>query len=209
MSGPGGADATRRGSVYSAPMRRLLLLPLASLLVASPAAAVENAGAGTSLGIGVFGTYPAPSPGLRVMLPTLELAAAPGGRYSPQLRVRLPLLNTAYAAAIRQQLDLQADVFLLGLGGCDCEVGKHLIRPVLGPMLGARLNVAPGVVQPGVALGGRFGVEYMGPQRRIGVTVAGEPLFELRGGSAGPGLTALTVGGGALLVVAITGYQAP
>lgn len=161
------------------------------------------------MGFGVTAYSPAPQVAPRINLPSLELAAAPGGTKLWQLRVRLPLLNTIYAAGLRQQLDLQADVFWLKLGQCDCPVGNHVVRPVLGPMAGARLNIAPGVVQPGIALGGRFGAEYVGPQRRIGLTVAAEPFFELRGGSAGPGRSSLTTGGGALLVIALTGYQAP
>lgn len=193
-----------------APVRASALF-LLLVLASTPfrVSAVENAGAGGSMGVGVAGYSPAPGAGLRVALPSLELAAAPGGTRLWQLRVRSPLLNTIYAAALRQQLDLQADVFFLKLGQCDCPMGKSKLRPLGGPMLGARLNAAPGVTQPGFALGGRFGVEYVGPARRIGVTVAGEPFFELRGGSAGPGRTALTTGGGALLVVAITGYQQP
>ena len=194
--------------VYSASVRIALLLALLFMLPAT-AQGVENAGAGASMGLGAAGYYPAPRASFRLNLPALELAAAPGGVNTWQLRVRLPLLNTIYAAGIRQQLDLQADVYWLRLGMCDCPVGSAKIRPLAGPMVGARLNIAPGVAQPGIALGGRFGAEYVGPGRRLGVTVAAEPFFEMRGGSAGPGRTSLTTGGGALLVLALTGYQAP
>lgn len=194
--------------ILAAPVRSLLAL-LALLLVASPAAAAENVGAGASMGFGFAGYHPAPGVGFRLALPALEIAGAPGGSKEWQVRARVPLLNTIYAAALRQQLDLQADLFLLKLGQCDCPVGNHVLRPIAGPMAGARLNVAPKVAQPGIALGGRFGVEYLGPQRRIGLTIAAEPFFELKGGSAGTGRSALTTGGGALLVLALTGYQAP
>ena len=194
--------------VYSPSVRIALLLALLFMLPAT-AQGVENAGAGASMGLGAAGYYPAPRAGFRLNLPALELAAAPGGVNTWQLRVRLPLLNTIYAAGIRQQLDLQADVYWLRLGMCDCPVGSAKIRPLAGPMVGARLNIAPGVAQPGIALGGRFGAEYVGPGRRLGVTVAAEPFFELRGGSAGLGRTSVTTGGGALLVLALTGYQAP
>lgn len=190
-------------------MRAPSILLLGLLLLPGLAPAVENAGAGASMGAGLAAYSPSPGPGLRIALPALELAAAPGGTTQWQLRVRLPLLNTVYAAGLRQQLDLQADVYWLKLGQCDCAVGNHKLRPIGGPMIGARLNAAPGVVQPGFALGGRFGVEYVGPARRIGLTVAAEPFFELRGGSAGPGRSTLSTGGGALLVVALTGYQSP
>jgi len=187
-----------------------LLLPLL-LLLSLPAAAhaVENAGAGTSLGGGVGAFSPAPGVGGLVALPSLELAAAPGGTDAFQLRVRVPILDIVYNGVVREQLFLQADVFLLKLGQCDCAVGKHKLRPVAGPFLGARFNAGPGVAQPGVRVGGRFGAEYVGPQRRIGLTLAGEPWFEARGGSAGPGRTGASTGGGALIVFAITGYQAP
>lgn len=188
---------------------RPALALLALLLLASPAAAAENVGAGASMGFGFAAYHPAPGVGPRIALPALEVAGAPGGTREWQVRARFPLLNTIYAAALRQQLDLQADLFLLKLGQCDCPVGNHVIRPIAGPMVGARLNVAPRVAQPGVALGGRFGAEYVGPQRRIGFTLAAEPFFEVRGGTAGTGRSAFTVGGGALIVLALTGYQAP
>ncbi len=190
-------------------MLRCLLLIL--LLCGAPASAlaVGNAGAGASMGggVGVF----APAPGVTglIALPALEVAAAPGGGESLHLRVRVPLLDTIYAGVVRQQLFVQADVFLIKLGQCDCAVGRNVIRPVAGPFVGMRLNVAPGVVQPGVRLGGRFGAEYLGPQRRIGVTLAAEPWFEARGGKAGPGRTTSETGGGGMIVLAITGYQAP
>ncbi len=191
-------------------MRALLLLILLSVIVPpTPARAIENAGAGASMGFGIAGYSPSPGAGLRIALPALEVAAAPGGTTTWQLRVRVPILNTVYAAALRQQVDLQADVFWLKLGACDCPLGNSKLRPLAGPMAGARLNGAPGVVQAGFALGGRFGVEYVGPQRRIGLTVAAEPFFELRAGSAGPHRSSMTSGGGALIVLALTGYQSP
>lgn len=186
-------------------------LPLALVLLCAPAsaAAVGNAGAGTSLGGGVAAFSPAPGVSGLIALPALELAVAPGGSESLQLRVRVPLLEVIYTGVVREQLFLQSDVFLLKLGQCDCAVGHHVIRPLAGPFVGLRLNVAPGVVQPGLRLGGRFGAEYVGPQRRIGLTLAAEPWFEARGGEAGPGRTTRETGGGAMLVLAITGYQAP
>lgn len=200
------------GGIRILPRVRVSTLVLLLLLLASTpfrAAAAENAGVGVSLGIGVAGYSPAPRGEFRIALPSMEVAVAPGSTKQWQVRIRAPLLNTIYAAALRQQLDLQADVFLLKLGQCDCPAGNSKLRPVGGPMLGARLNVAPGVVQPGVAVGGRFGVEYVNPKRRLGVMIAGEPFFELRGGSAGPRRMSLTTGGGAMLVVAISGYQKP
>ncbi len=190
-------------------MLRSLLLVLILLGAPATASAVGNAGAGASVGGGVGGFSPAPGMGGLIALPSLELAAAPGGSQSLQLRVRVPLLDVIYSGVVREQLFLQTDVFLLKLGQCDCELGKNVIRPVAGPFVGGRLNVAPGVVQPGLRLGGRFGAEYLGPLRRIGLTLAAEPWFEARGGKAGPGRTTSEIGGGAMIVFAITGYQAP
>ena len=190
-------------------MHRLAPLLLLLTLVPASAFAVGNAGAGTSLGggLGVF----SPSPGASglIALPALELAAAPGASERLQMRFRVPLLDILYNGVVREQLFLQADVFLLTLGQCDCPVGKHVIRPIAGPFLGLRLNAGPGTVQPGVRLGGRFGAEYLGPARRIGLALAAEPWFEARGGSAGPGRSTGELGGGALIVFSLTGYQAP
>lgn len=190
-------------------MPRLLLLISLLLCLPGTSWATENAGAGVSMGGGVGAFSPAPSAGGLVALPALELAAAPGGTDQLQLRVRVPLFDTIYNGVVRQQFFFGADVFLLKLGQCDCALGKHKVRPLAGPFVGARINAGPGVVQPGLRLGGRFGAEYVGPQRRIGLTLAAEPWFEARGGSAGPGRTTSAMGGGALIVLALTGYQAP
>lgn len=190
-------------------MLRPFVLALLLLCAPASAAAVGNAGAGTSLGGGVGGFSPAPGIGGLVALPSLELAAAPGGSQGVQLRVRVPLLDVIYSGVVREQFFFQADAFLLKLGQCDCELGKNVIRPIAGPFVGGRINVGPGVVQPGLRAGGRFGGEYLGPMRRIGLTLAAEPWFEARGGKAGPGRTTSEIGGGAMIVFAITGYQAP
>ncbi len=188
-----------------------LLLPLLLLsMVAAPALAREGTGAGVSLGVGVAASSPSPGPGLLVDLPSLEIALGGKDPRRSQFRLRWHALKTVFAAALEQQLEFQIDAMLLATP-CDCALGDHMIRPVLGPTLGLLFQAIPvaQTVQPGLVAGGRFGAEYVGPQRRIGLTVAAEPFFLVQGGSAGPDRTTARVGGGAQIVVAITGYQAP
>lgn len=187
---------------------RLLLPLLLVLLLPATSAARTDTGAGSSLALGITAFDPAPRVGFEMSLPTLEIAVGLGLARPVQLRVRMPLLDTLLAGVARQQLDLQADLFLLFTAGGKAA-GSHRIRPVLGPMLGARLNAQPGVVLPGVAVGGRFGAEYLGPASAFGLTLALEPFVQLQGGAAGQGRTSTTLGGGGFFVVAVTGYQAP
>ena len=191
-------------------MHTRLLAPLALVLMLAPASAAArtDTGAGSSLALGVTAFDPAPLAGFEMSLPTLEIAVGLDLARPAQLRVRMPLLDTVLSGAARQQLDLQADFFVLFTPGGG-PVGGHRLRPVLGPMLSARMNAGPGVVQPGFAVGGRFGAEYVGPASRFGLTVALEPLFQLQSGPAGEGRTATTLGGGGFFVVAVTGYQQP
>ena len=189
---------------------RPLLLALALLLIAAPAGARENTGAGASLGLGFAAWTPAPGPSLQVDLPSLEIALGLGKASRWQARVRWHALKTVWAAALEQQLEIQLDVMLLATP-CDCAVGNHMIRPVLGPVLGVGLQAIPSAqtTQPSVLLGGRFGAEYVGPGRRIGLTIAAEPYLLAQGGSAGPGRTTSRFGGGAQIVFALLGYQKP
>ena len=82
-----------------------------------------------------------------------------------------------------------------------------MLRPVLGPKLGLRLSAQQGVTQPGFLVGARAGAEYVGPRRRFGLGVGIEPFFELQGGTAGVGRSSLVVGGGAFVVIDVTGYK--
>ncbi len=190
-------------------MRRLLLI-LALLLIAAPASAREGTGAGVSLGLGFAGFSPSPQAAFQVDLPSLEIALGLKDPSRWQARVRWHALKTVWAAALEQQLELQIDAMLLATP-CECAVGNHMIRPVLGPSVGFLIQSIPAAqtTQPGVTVGGRFGAEYVGPARRIGLTIAAEPWFLAQGGSAGPGRTGSRVGGGAQIVIALTGYQQP
>ncbi len=189
-------------------MRTWLIVTLLLLLLPGQAAARTDTGAGSSMALGATAFHPAPRLGFEMSLPTLEIAVGLGLPAPAQLRVRMPLLDTLLSGVARQQLDLQADLFLLVTPG-GRPAGSHRVRPVLGPMIGARLNAQPDVVQPGFAVGGRFGAEYLGPASAFGLTVALEPLFQLQSGPAGVGRTSTTLGGGAFVVVAVTGYQKP
>lgn len=192
------------------PPMRALLLALALLLIGAPAGARESTGAGASLAVGFAGYSPSPGPSFQVDLPSLELALGLGTARRWQGRVRWHALKTVWAAALEQQLEVQLDVLLLATP-CDCAIGNHMIRPVLGPSLGFLLQAIPAAqtTQPGLVLGGRFGAEYVGPARRIGLTVAAEPFVLAQGGSAGPDRTTSRFGGGASIVIALTGYQRP
>lgn len=205
-------EGLQRGSPVEARLARMhtrLLVPLLLLLLLpASAGARTDTGAGSSLAVGATAFDPAPLLGFEMSLPTLEIAVGLDLARPAHLRLRLPLLDTLLSGVARQQLDLQADLFLLITAGGK-PAGSHRIRPVLGPMLGARLNAQAGVVQPGFAVGGRFGAEYLGPESRFGLTIALEPLFQLQGGPAGLGRTSTTLGGGGFLVVAVTGYQRP
>lgn len=189
---------------------RVFLPVLLLALIAAPAHARENTGAGVSLGLGFAGYTPSPGPAFQVDLPSLEVAVGLPEASQGQLRVRWHALKTVWAAALEQQLELQVDVLLLHTP-CDCAVGNHLIRPVIGSMLGVLFQAIPvqATAQPGIVAGGRFGAEYVGPGRRIGVTLAAEPFVLVQGGPAGPGRESARFGGGAQIVVAITGYQTP
>ena len=191
-------------------MSRTLSLLLLLVLVPASAPARENTGAGVSLGLGFAASDPAPGPAFLVDLPSLEIAVGLDDAATWQLRARWHAIKTVWAAALERQLEVQVDVTALALL-CQCPVGQHAIRPIVGPTLGFLIQAIPVAesVQPGVHVGGRFGAEYVGPQRRLGVTLAAEPYFVYQGGPAGPGRTNHRVGGGAQLVLGITGYQAP
>lgn len=163
-------------------------------------------GVGTSAGGGVTVFDPAPAVGPDVLLPSLELVVGSPTSFASQLRVRLPLLNTLMAGVVRKQLDLRVDVLWLATP-CSCADGSHMIRPVFGPLIGLRLDAAPQVAQFGLAIGGRFGAEYVGPARRFGLGLGLEPFAEVAGGTAGTGRTAGRVGGGALVVAWLTAYS--
>lgn len=189
------------------------LAALIALLAAlpGPAAAGQAPGAGASMGLGLAGYDPAPVAGLRVRLPSLEVAFPAPGRVQPRLRV--PVLDAVYHAALRHQLDLDVDLFFLwqdepvvALGAA--SVRKAHPRPLLGPMIGLRVNAAPHVFQPGLAAGARFGVEVLAGGRKGGLFVAFEPLLELQGGAAGGDRAAATFGGGLYLTVGVTRYAA-
>ncbi len=182
------------------------------LLVLLPASAParENTGAGASLGLGFAASDPAPGPAFLFDLPSLEIAIGLDDAARWQLRTRWHALKTVWAAALEKQFELQVDVTALALL-CQCPIGQHAIRPIAGPTLGFLIQAIPEAetVQPGVHVGGRFGAEYVGPQRRIGVTLAAEPYLVYQGGPAGPGRTNSRIGGGVQVVIGITGYQAP
>jgi hypothetical protein len=189
---------------------RTALIAACLLLIAAPASARENTGAGVSLGLGVAGFSPSPGPSFLMDLPSLEVAVGLKDPSRMQARFRWHGLKTIWAAALEQQLEVQIDAMLL-MTPCDCAVGNHMIRPVLGPSVGFLLQAIPSVdtTQVGAVVGGRFGAEYVGPARRIGLTVAAEPFFLVQGGSAGPSRTGSRFGGGAQIVIALTGYQTP
>jgi len=184
-----------------------LVAVFAALLVAASAQAVERPGVGTSLGIGVTGYDPSPVAGARFLLPSLEIVAAPAGKC--QLRFRTPVLETVYNAALRHQFLFVVDAFLLFSPASAGGEWVPVLRARLGPMLGFRINAGHEVVQPGGRIGGRFGAELMSPSRTFGFFFGIEPLFEIQGGKAGVGRESLTVGGGALVTIAFTGYRKP
>ena len=179
----------------------------AALLVAAPAQAADRPGAGASLGVGVTGYDPSPVAGARVLLPSLEIVAAPAGKC--QLRFRTPVLETVYNAVLRHQFLFVLDVFLLFSPASVGGDWVPALRARLGPMVGVRINAGHEVVQPGGRIGGRFGAELMSPSRTFGFFFGIEPLFEVLGGKAGVGRESLTVGGGALFTFAFTGYRKP
>ena len=186
----------------------LLLLLLAAFAAPGRAVADGRTGAGTSLGAGVTAYTPAPVAGLRVQLPTLEVALALPG--SPmQLRLRSPLLETVYHALLRYQTVIEVDVMLMTFPGAPRQAGKGTIRAVAGPWLGFRIQAGHEVIQPGVLAGARLGGELMGRAQGFGFFFGVEPLVHLYGGSAGPERRTTTFGGGALFTVAMTGYRKP
>jgi len=186
----------------------LLLLLLAAIAAPGRAVADGKTGAGTSLGVGMTAYAPAPVAGLRVQLPTLEVAIALPS--SPmQLRFRSPILESVYHGLLRYQTVIEVDAMLMMFPGSPRQAGKGTIRAVVGPWLGFRIQAAHEVVQPGVLVGGRLGGELMGPAQGFGFFFGVEPLVHLYGGSAGPERSTTTFGGGALFSVAMTGYRKP
>lgn len=187
----------------------LFLLPML-LALAGPfrASADGRTGAGTSLGAGITAYAPAPVAGLRVQLPTLEVALALPS--SPmQLRFRSPILESVYHGLLRNQAVIELDAMLMMFPGSPRAAGKGTIRAVVGPWLGFRIQAGHEVVQPGVLAGARLGGELMGPAQGFGFFFGVEPLFHLYGGSAGAERQTTTFGGGALFTVAMTGYRKP
>lgn len=189
-------------------IRRIAILAaLLAGVIAMNAHAGERPGAGTSLGIGVLAYDPSPVAGRHVALPALEIAAAPGGH--TQLRLRTPVLESVYNAALRHQMLVVLDVMLLFSPLPEGKVGLPQVMPRLGPMLGFQINAGHEVVQPGMRIGGRFGGELMDKGRQFGFFFGIEPLLEIQGGTAGVKRQNLTVGGGALFTIALTGYRKP
>jgi len=178
-----------------------------ALLVAQPTWAADTPGVGTSLGIGGTAYDPSPVAGPRVLLPSLEIVAAPRGQC--QLRFRTPVLESVYNAVLRHQFLFVLDVFLLFSPASGGGEWVPQLRVRVGPMIGLRINAGHEVVQPGGRIGGRFGAELLNPPRTFGFFFGIEPLFEIQGGSAGFGRESLTAGGGALFTIALTGYRKP
>jgi len=189
---------------------RILHSLLLSLSLALPAVASagepREVGVGTSVAGGLSVFDPAPALGGEVLLPGLEISIGSPTSFDSQLRLRIPVLNTLWAGVVRRQLDLRLDVMWLATP-CECPPDHHRIRPVFGPLVGLRLNAAEQVTQAGLAVGGRFGAEYVGPRRRFGLGLGVEPYFQFQGGPAGTGRTTLTTGGGGLVVAWITSYR--
>ncbi len=186
----------------------VLLLMLSALALPGQAIADGRTGAGTSLGVGVTAYAPAPIAGLRVQLPTLEVALALP--QSPmQLRLRSPLLETVYHALLRYQAVIEVDVMLMAFPGSPRAAGSGTIRAVAGPWLGVRIQAGHEVFQPGVLVGARLGGELMGPAQGFGFFFGVEPHLHLYGGRAGAERQTTTFGGGALFTVALTGYRKP
>jgi hypothetical protein len=167
-------------------------------------ATVSRAGAGASMGFGVWAYDPAPGTTPRVNLPSLEIVTVPPG-LKGQLRVRSPLLATVVHAALRRVFHLELDAILLATD-CTCAVGNHTIRPLVGPIAGIRVEATPYQALGGAAVGARLGFEYLGPQREVGFFVALEPLLEVWTGDAGSRQITL-LGAGAVVQFGITGYR--
>ncbi len=165
---------------------------------------VNRAGAGASMGVGVFGYDPAPGPTARINLPSLEIVTVPPGIHG-QLRVRSPLLATLVHAALRRVFHLEVDAILLATD-CECAVGNHAIRPLVGPLVGLRVAASPVHGLGGAAVGARLGFEYLGPQREVGFFVAFEPIVEVWAGASGPRAITL-LGAGAVVQFGVTGYR--
>jgi len=177
-------------------------------MVVATASATGRHGAGVSMGVGATIYAPAPSIGFRVDLPSLEIAAVP--KEGMQLRLRSPLLETVYNAILRHQFLFIVDAFLLfSPGPPKVGLGKAVVRPRVGPMVGVRLQGGDHTFQPGLRAGGRFGGEVIGPGRQTGFFFGFEPHVELRGGAAGATRSSLTFGGGAVFTIAVTGYAKP
>lgn len=184
------------------------MVVLALGLAGAAAAATERPGAGASMGVGATIYAPSPTIGLRVDLPALEVAAVP--KEGMQLRLRSPLLETVYNAILRHQFLLIVDaIVLFSPGPPRANIGKAVVRPRVGPMFGVRIQGGHSTFQPGLRVGGRFGGEVLGPGRRTGLFFGFEPRVELMGGAAGAGRTSMTIGGGAVFTVAVTGYAKP
>lgn len=188
----------------------LVALGWLALVVALPAsAATQRHGAGVSMGVGATVHAPAPALNAYVALPALEMAFA--AREGMQLRLRSPLLETVYNAILRHQFLLIVDAFFLfSPGPPKASLGKAVVRPRVGPMVGVRFQGGDHTFQPGLRAGGRFGGEVIGPGRRTGFFFGFEPHMELRGGAAGAGgRSSATFGGGAMFTIAVTGYAKP
>ena len=166
---------------------------------------INRAGAGASMGFGLYTYDPAPRVGGRVNLPSLEIVAVPPGIHG-QLRLRSPLLGSVVHAALRRVFHFELDAILLATD-CLCPVGNHAIRPLVGPLLGLRVSASPHHALVGGAVGARLGFEYLGPLREVGVFVAFEPIIEVWGGSTGAGSTSALLGAGGVVQFGVTGYR--
>ncbi|MEE2830474.1 MAG: hypothetical protein VX498_14900 [Myxococcota bacterium] len=155
--------------------------------------------AGFDTAFGLVAYAPADQPRPQLVLPSPVLAIHPAGTPAPELRLRWNAIHLLYSAIERRQLALHVDLLLLP--GRSNGGGK--IRFLAGPILGLRLVAAPGLVQPGLTLGGRLGAEWTAPGDEVSLGLAVEPFFEVRGGLSGPRRSTTGYGGGIGLVFSL------
>lgn len=188
-----------------APPPRTLGLGTTSVARAQQLAPQRTFGIGTTLAGAGFGAYKVAGStgdsisgvGFGLLLPTIDGQIFFGDEYS--LDLSIPLTNMIIVSAASEGFLFQLDAMF------NVNAGHGGVRFIAGPGLGFSVLSSDGATGGAIRIPGQLGVEFLTSGSGFGFKIAARPWVEFAFASNGS-VSAGGVGGGALLVLGLSGY---